>query len=285
MRMQDEDQDNHEESQPITTGRRRPSWLPLLVVVGVAAAVILGGVALGVAAGTSGATAGPRASCGAGSPKLTVHGSGEATATPDLLTVVVQVTAAEPTAAMALATDNTKATAVVAALRSGGAQSKDIQTSDLSLQPQFSYPKGIPTVSGYQVVNAITATLHDIARSGAVIDDVVGAAGNAAQIQSLSFSTSDTAVVEAQARARATTEAVVHARALAHAAGRSLGPVCSLTDQSQVAVTDQESRGLTFAAGAADAPEVPIESGSQTQTVQVSLVYALAPLHARGAHS
>ena len=139
--------------------------------------------------------------------------------------------------------DNTQAAAVVTALRSGGAQAKDIQTSDLSLQPQFSYPKGIPTVTGYQVVNAITATLDDIARSGSVIDAVVGAAGNAAQIESLSFSTRNPGAVEAQARARATTQAVVHARALAHAAGRSLGPVCSLTDQTQVSALDQAIQG------------------------------------------
>jgi len=254
-----------------------------LLVIGVAVAVILGGIALGVAAGKSGAAPTPQASCGPTSPKLTVQGTGEATARPDLLTVVVQVTATEPSAAQALAMDNTQAAAVVTALRSGGAQAKDIQTSDLSLQPQFSYPKGIPTVTGYQVVNAITATLDDIARSGSVIDAVVGAAGNAAQIESLSFSTRNPGAVEAQARARATTQAVVHARALAHAAGRSLGPVCSLTDQTQVSALDQGSKGLTYASdGAASAPAVPIESGSQTQTAQVALVYALAPFRDPG---
>ncbi len=176
--------------------------------------------------------------------------------------------------------DNTQAAAVVTALRGGGAQPKDIQTSDLSLQPQVSYPKGVPIVTGYQVVNTITATLDDIARSGSVIDAVVGAAGNAAQIESLAFSTRNPGAVEAQARARATTQAVVHARALARAAGRSLGPVCSLSDQTQVSALDQGSKALTFAsAGVAAAPEVPIESGSQTQTAQVALVYGLAPSH------
>lgn len=122
----------------------------------------------------------------------------------------------------------------------------------------------------YQVVNAIAATFRDVTRSGAVIDAVVGAAGNAAQIQSLSFSTRDVSAVEARARARATEQAVGHARALARAAGRSLGPVCSLTDQSPVSA----SQGLTFASDAG-APAVPIESGSQSQSAQVALVFAL----------
>ena len=195
--MPDEDEEGRREpTRPTSRGIRR-SWLSLLVV-GIVVAVILGGIALGVAVGKSGAAAAHPASCGPSSPKLTVHGTGVATAAPDLLTIVVQVTATGPSAAVALATDNTKATVVVTALQNGGAQASDIQTSDLSVQPQYVYPKGIPTVSGYQVDNTITATLHDIATSGSVIDAVVGAAGNAAQIESLSFSTRDTGVVEAR---------------------------------------------------------------------------------------
>jgi uncharacterized protein YggE len=271
------------------TGRDDPTPLPRrsfrislfsVLVAAVVVAVVLGGVALSVAAGTSGATAThPPASCGPTTPKLTVHGTGQATATPDLLTVVVQVVVTEPTAATALATDNTKAAAVVAAFEGGGAQAKDIQTSGLSLQPQYSYPKGVPTVTGYQVINAVTAALHDIAQSGAVIDAVVGVGGNAVQIESLAFSTRDPSAVEAQARARATTQAVTYARALARAAGRSLGPVCSLNDQSQVPASGNALEGAPFASAVA-APNVPIESGSQTQTAQVALVFAL--VQARG---
>lgn len=266
------------------TGREDSTRLPRrsfrislvsVLVAAVVVAVVLGGVALGVAAGTSGATAThPPASCGPTTPKLTVHGSGQATATPDLLTVVVQVAVTEPTATTALAADNTKAAAVVAAFEGGGARTQDIQTSGLSLQPQYSYTKGVPTVTGYQVVNAVTATLHDIAQSGAVIDAVVGAGGNAAQIESLTFSTRDPSAVEARARARATTQAVTYARALARAAGRSLGPVCSLNDQSGVSASENALAGAPFASAAA-LPNVPIESGSQTQTAQVALVYAL----------
>jgi len=265
------------------TGSEDPTRLPggsfrisrsSVLVAAVVVAVVLGGVALGIAAGTSGATAThPPASCGPTAPKLTVHGTGQATATPDLLTVVVQVAVTGPTATTALAADNAKAAAVVTAFEGGGARAQDIQTSGLTLAPQYSYPKGVPTVTGYQVVNAVTATLHDIAQSGAVVDAVVGAGGNAAQIESLVFSTRDPRAVEAQARARATNQAVTYARALARAAGRSLGPVCSLNDQSQVPASENAFGGAPFASAAAS--DVPIESGSQTQTAQVSLVYAL----------
>ena len=184
-------------------------------------------------------------------------------------------------AATALTADSAKAATVVTAFKAGGARAKNIQTSGLSLQPQYSYPKGIPTVTGYQVINAVTATWQDIAQSGAVIDAVVGAGGNAVQIESLAFSARHLDAAEAQARARATTQAVRYARSLARAAARSLGPVCSLTDQSQGPNSERALQGLPFAS-ATGTPDVPIESGSQTQTAQVALVYALVPARGHG---
>jgi hypothetical protein len=50
--------------------------------------------------------------------------------------------------------------------------------------------------------------------------------------------------------------------------------VCSLNDQSQVSASENALAGAPFASSAA-LPNVPIESGSQTQTAQVALVYAL----------
>jgi hypothetical protein len=215
---------------------------------------------------------------------LTVLGTGQATAPPDLLTVVVQVDATGPSATAALASDNAKAAGAVAAFEYGGVLAKDIQTSGLSLQPQYAFPKGVPTVTGYQVTNSVTATLREISKSGAVIDGVVGVAGDAVQIESVGFSETDPAAVEDLARSRATTQAVAHAKALAHAAGESLGPVCSLTDQSQTPVLNNQAVPFASAANAGDA-SVPIEAGSLSQSAQVSLVYALEPMppHRHGA--
>jgi hypothetical protein len=204
---------------------------------------------------------------------LTVEGTGQATGKPDLLTVVVQVSASGPSATAAMATDNTLAGGVVTAFTSGGVAAKDMQTSNLTLQPQYIYPKGVPTVTGYAVANSITATLHDISKSGAIIDAVVAAGGSAVQIESIGFSASDPSLVAAKARAQATTQAVTHARVLAHAAGQSLGPVCSLTDQPEMSPNEQSNEALNFSAAGTAA--VPIESGSQTQSAQVTLVYAL----------
>ena len=266
-----------------TVGRR---WSTRTVLtVGVVGAVALGGVALGVAVNNAGATGKPAVSCSSTTPKLTVQGTGQATAPPNLLTIVVAVNASGSSANQALASDNIKVTGAVAAFKSGGVLAKDIQTTDLSLQTQYAYPRGVPTVTGYQVTNTVTAALRDLAKAGAVIDAVVGAAGNAVQIQSVAFSFSDPARVEDEARALAVAQAVSHAKAMAHAAGRALGAVCSLTDQTLPPEPGGDENFSSAGTATSAALPVPIEAGSQSESDQITLVYALAPLSGnRGDH-
>jgi uncharacterized protein YggE len=255
------------------------------VVAVAVVAMALGGSALGVALTRSTPTAQRVASCSGSTPKLTVQGTGTATVTPNLLTIVVNITSSAGSATMALDDDNLKVTGALAAFKSGGVKAKDIQTSGLSLQPNYAYPKGVPTVTGYQVTNNVTATLRNVGQAGAVIDAVVGSAGNAVQIQSLTFSSSNPGAVEGQARAAAVSQAVAHAKVMALAAGRSLGPVCSLTDQA----TSPSNLGGTLpypvadAVGGSTTAAVPIASGTQTETAQITLVYALrqAPSHSK----
>jgi uncharacterized protein len=243
----------------------------------VVAAVILGGVALGLAVANRRPSTSAQAVCGRTAPKLTVQGTGQATVTPDLLTVSVEVDSSGASAASALAADNQAAGAAVAAFKGGGVVGRDIQTSGLSLQPQYVYPKGIPTLTGYLVSNAITATIRRVAGAGSVIDAVVGSAGNALKINSISFSVADPGVVDDQARGRAVTQAVAHAKAMAAAAGRTLGPVCSLTDQTQVMTPDQNDFSLNDGGVAASSAPAPVETGSQTDSAQISLTYLLEP--------
>lgn len=274
--MPDDSEERRDLQGPVPAGGgRRPSRSSLLVGA-VGLAVVVAGVALGLTLSHS--DPGVRqASCGPTAPKLSVVGTGQATVSPDLLTIVVQVDAGGPSAAAALATDNADAARALSTFERGGVQAKDIATSGLSLQPQYVYPKGVPTLTGYQVDNTVTATLRDISKSGAIIDAVVGSAGNALQIESIGFSSSDPSIGQNRARASAAAQAQAHARALARAAGRSLGPVCTLTDQSQAVEPGFDQLALPSATGNTSAAEIPISSGQQTQTAQVSLVYALEP--------
>lgn len=249
---------------------------------GILAALGVAGAALGVAvsgpaAGSSPQVGTPSVACTGSAPKMTVQGTGRATATPDVLTAVVGIDVTDPTAQSALADDNARASAVTAALASGGVPARDVQTANLSVQPRYDSHGNI---TGYEVTNTLTAKLRDFSRAGAVIDALTGAAGNAVRIDALTFSVADPRSLEDQARTQAVQQAVGHARAMAQAAGEHLGPVCSLSELPPAA----SEHSLALGGNAMQAPNaslVPLRPGTQETTANVTLVYALEPF-ARG---
>ncbi len=239
-------------------------------------ALVVGGTGLGLAlsAGAGASVAGP-AGCGSSGPRLTVQGTGQASGTPDLLTAVFGFNSTAGTSAAALSQNNAEVNQALLALGGKGVAHADVQTTGLTLAPQYVYPKGVPTLTGYSVTNTVTAKLRDTKTAGDALDAVVNATGNAATINSLSFSFSDPTQVEDQARTKAVHQAVAHAGAMASAAGRKLGPVCSLTDNTQPALLTPGAAGLAYGAQSDAASSVPVEPGSQTQSDQVTMVYAL----------
>jgi hypothetical protein len=146
-----------------------------------------------------------------------------------------------------------------------------MQTSNLSIDPTYD---SSGTITGYQASDELTVTLHDLSRSGAVIDAAARSVGNDVQLDGVSFSVADTSPLLAEARASAMRAARARASALAAAAGVSLGPIVSIHDDEQ-----QQGPPSPFvsasAASAGTMRSVPIEAGTQQLSVQVDVVYEL----------
>jgi hypothetical protein len=261
---------------PESTERRwRPSGRFTVAAVALGALVVgATGLGLALSAGATTPVATP-AGCSSSQPRLTVQGTGQADGTPDVLTAVFGFSSSTaPSATAALSQNNAEVNQALLALSGQGVAKSDIQTTGLTLAPQYAYPRGVPTRTGFAATNTVTATLRDAKTAGDAIDGVVNASGDAATINSLNFSFGNPAQVEDQARAYAVHQAVAHAGAMAAAAGRRLGPVCSLTDNTQPSVL-QPYGSAGFAAANDQTSAVPVEPGSQTETDQVTMVYAL----------
>ena len=263
----------HTQSESIDR-RWRPSGRFTVAAVALGALVV-GGTGLGLALSAGATTpAGTPAGCSSSQPRLTVQGTGQADGTPDVLTAVFGFSSTAPSATAALSQNNAEVNQALLALSGKGVAQSDVQTTGLTLAPQYAYPHGVPTRTGFAATNTVTATLRDAKTAGDAIDAVVNATGDAATINSLNFSFGNPAQVEDQARAHAVHQAVAHAGAMAAAAGRRLGPVCSLTDNTQPSVL-QPYGTAGFAAANDQTSAVPVEPGSQTETDQVTMVYAL----------
>ena len=260
------------------------------------AAVVLAASAVGVAlwgqapakassgarplqAASNSASSSNASACTGPAPKLTVQGNGVATGTPDQLTLVTEVDVTESSAEAALAADDSQAAAVEHALVSDGVASKNIQTTNLSIQPNYSTVNNTVTLTGYSVSDTVTANFGaPFSNAGKAIDDITAIAGNDVRIDNLSFAFADPRALEDQARTDAVGQAVSHAASMAAAAGEKLGAICSVTDNTAVQSYNlQYTRNVPYASSASGAPATPLRPGSQQETDQVTVVYALKP--------
>jgi uncharacterized protein YggE len=210
-----------------------------------------------------------------GRPSIAARGVGLVKGTPDTLRVVLGVETRSPSAKDALAANNDKANALISTLKDKGVAAKDIQTSQLSINPTYD-DKG-QHITGYQVNNTVTATLHDIAGAGGLIDAAAGAVGDAVRVQSIGFSIDDDSALKAEARTQAVHLAQLQAEQMAKAAGVKLGGIrliSEVPENSSVPVYDRYAGAPKATAGAAQ--PAPIEPGTQELSLTVDVVWDIA---------
>ena len=212
-----------------------------------------------------------------GTPLRTIvaTGDGQATGTPDTLTVNIGVQTTDVSAAQALQTNNTEAANLISKLKADGVASADIQTSQLNISPQYT-GNGTPRITGYTVTDEVVAKLRQLAKAGQLIDDAVGAAGNDARIDSIGYSIDDDSALLAAARAAAVRSAAARAKAMADAAGVSLSQVRTITDQTQPQINYPQTFAAASAANGSAAAPVPFQTGQEQLSVEVQVVYDIS---------
>jgi uncharacterized protein len=250
-----------------------------LAVGGLAAAALIGAFTLGSSqgsaapspsAGRAPAAARPAVLAAAtGTGRISVTGTGNVTGTPNQLILDMGVQVSGSSVGSALARANDAVNRVTAALRAGGVAAADIQTSGLSIWPN--YPASSQVPSGYGVSESLTATLNSLAAAGAQINAAVQAGGDATTVSGISLNLTDTSSLLAQARARAVADATAKAAQYAKALGEPLGPVVGVTDQASTQPFPVYSAGNAAAAKAS----VPISPGTQQLSVSITAVFAV----------
>jgi uncharacterized protein len=202
---------------------------------------------------------------------ITVSGTGKVTLTPDIAYVSIGVQTQDASATTAMEANNTKAQAIIAAIKAAGVEDKDIQTTNFSIYPQQQYDKdGNMTGILYVVNNTVYLTARDLTKLGGLLDATVQSGANT--INSISFDVADKTAALSQARLAAVTDAAKQANELTSAAGVSLDDVQTISYYDTSApITVQYARAAMDVAGGS----VPIQSGSMDITTTVTIVYEL----------
>jgi uncharacterized protein len=194
---------------------------------------------------------------------ITTNGDGEASAPPDVAYVTVGVQTQNATAAAAVADNSRRMTAVLDAMRGRGLASRDLQTSGLSVSPQFDREQQI---TGYQATNNVTITVNEVDKAGELLDAALAAGAN--RIGGLRFGLRDTDALHQRALADAVQVARARAEALAAAMGLRLIGVASVSENTVSAPQPRAAVAFSAAAPGA-APPPPVESGELRVRVQV----------------
>jgi uncharacterized protein len=199
---------------------------------------------------------------------ITVTGTGTVQAPPDLATLMIGVTTQGDTAAVALSANSEAVEAVIARLTASGIEARDMQTSNLSINPNWSNPDGssTPTISGYVATNLLTVRVRSLDGLGTVLDAAVADGANTLNGLTFGLAKPDPALNDA--RKAAVADARAKADLLVTAAGMKLGRIVMITESG--AWTDPQPM---FRESAAGAP--PVAGGELAMTANVTIQYEM----------
>ncbi len=204
---------------------------------------------------------------------LQLSATGEVRATPDSAEIGAGVVTTAAEASAAMATNSASMDKVIAALKKAGIADRDIQTSGLSLQPQFRYEQNRePILTGFRASNQVRVTIRDARATGKVIDALVGAGAN--QIDGPTFKVMSPEPLLDKARQQAVATARQRAELYAAAAGMKVRRITLISEGSSVEPPMPMPR-MAMAAGAAAAP--PVQVGESALSVTVSMAFELEP--------
>jgi hypothetical protein len=154
----------------------------------------------------------------AGGTRLDIVATGEVTRVPDIARISAGVVTLAPTATASIEQNAVRMAAVRAALRRAGIEDRDIQTSSISLNPEYRYNENQPPVlTGYRAGNEVTVRFRDIKNTGRILDALVSQGANQINGPMLGLDKPEAALDEARLAALTT------ARSRAEVYARSLG--------------------------------------------------------------
>jgi uncharacterized protein YggE len=216
-----------------------------------------------------------------GSTLLTINADGRSDRAPDLALFNAGVTTQGKTAGEALGANSAAMTRVIAALKRQGIADRDIQTSNLSINPVYAEPRRLPDGSieqrtpeiiGYQVNNSVAVRQRRLGDYGKVIDTLVTAGANQVSGPSFMLDKPDAALDAARV------EAIGKARARADLYARAAG----LRVLRTVSISESGGYSPPMAVmyrrdAAAEAAPAPVAAGEVSLNISVTVQFELAP--------
>ena len=210
---------------------------------------------------------------------ITVTGSATVQLEPDMVTVMLGVTATEDEVIAAQQKVNEAMAAVVAVLTGEelAIAPEDIATTEyyINEQYEYDYETSRSVMVGYEAAAMLSVCVRDIDRAGLVIDAAMQAGAN--RLNGVEFMSSDQTAARDQALTLAVQDGMRKAKVIAAAAGVNLPAIPSaITEESAQAYPMTSNALYAYAEATADtAGGTKLQAGLLNLTARVVLVYEI----------
>jgi hypothetical protein len=208
---------------------------------------------------------------------VSVTGSGEVKAQPDMAHVTLGIESRRPTLAEARTEVNLTVDRILALTRELKIDPKLVDSTRLQVQPDYRWDEKASkqVLLGYVVSRQIAVEVRDLDRLGTLLEKSVSAGVN--QLGEARLDSSRRKELEREALTKAVDDARLNADTLARAAGAKLGPVQSLSAAGTMPVPMYSQRAMTMAAPApmADEAEQSYQPSEMKFTSSVSAQFEL----------
>ncbi len=210
---------------------------------------------------------------------LSISTVGRSSQKPDLAMFTAGVATTGKTAGEALTANSAAMNRVIRALRASGIAQRDIQTSNLSINPVYAsrtrsmdeLEQQVPPIIGYRANNQVSVKQRKLDDFGKTIDTLVSAGAN--QVNGPSFQVEDVDTALDGARREAVAEARKRAELYASAAGLRVKRVLTISESGGYAPRPMMARAVAMDV----AESTPVAAGEVELQVNVSVRYELAP--------
>lgn len=204
--------------------------------------------------------------------RLDISATGEVSRVPDVAIISAGVMTRSSSATGAIQENAARMDRVRAALKRAGIADRDIQTSQISLNPDYRYVENQPpTLTGYNASNQVSIRFRDIRNTGRILDALVAEGANQINGPTLTIDKPEAALDEARANAIA----VGRARAELYARTLGMRVVRLLSVSESGGYSSPPPMPYVMRAEAGQAADSKIDPGEQKLQVSLAMSFEL----------
>jgi Uncharacterized conserved protein len=204
---------------------------------------------------------------------INVNGDGEVSVAPDIAYISFGVTTEKSSVGEAQKNNSTTMNNIIDSIKKAGVASEDIQTSNYTISPKYSYDDktGNSTIVGYTVTSTLSVTVKNINSVGNIIDTaIINGANNS---NGITFGVSDYEKYYSIALTNAISNAKVKAQAIAGCIDVKLSTPTKITENSSGVPAEYPVFYNATEKSISDIQGMSVEVGNYKVKANISLVY------------